>query len=103
MDDGGYFEDGVFGYDFSEGYTSLEANAAKVHPYRESRDQAVETSSLRTSTPASSGPRGRGRAAGWTKSSRKLYREGRPALTEEGASVPGSGQRRIATGPRLHD
>lgn len=36
MEDGGYFEDGVFGYDFSEGYTSLEGNAAKVRPYKES-------------------------------------------------------------------
>ncbi len=37
MDDGGFFDDGVFGYDFSEGYTSLEGGAAnKVRPYRES-------------------------------------------------------------------
>lgn len=36
LEDGGYFEDGVFGYDFSEGYTSLEGSAAKVRPYRES-------------------------------------------------------------------
>lgn len=36
LEDGGYFDDGVFGYDFSEGYTSLEAGAAKVRPYRES-------------------------------------------------------------------
>ena len=36
MEDGGYFDDGVFGYDFSEGYTSLEAGAAKVRPFRES-------------------------------------------------------------------
>ena len=36
MEDGGFFEDGVFGYDFSEGYTSLESSAAKVRPYRES-------------------------------------------------------------------
>jgi Zn-dependent protease len=36
LEDGGYFEDGVFGYDFSEGYTSLESSAAKVRPYKES-------------------------------------------------------------------
>src|SRR5262249_47804522 len=30
IEDGGFFEDGVFGYDFSEGYTSLEGSAAKV-------------------------------------------------------------------------
>ncbi|AMV36781.1 site-2 protease family protein [Planctomyces sp. SH-PL62] len=36
MEDGGYFDDGLFGYDFSEGYTSLESGAAKVRPHRES-------------------------------------------------------------------
>jgi Zn-dependent protease len=36
LEDGGFLEDGVFGYDFSEGYTSLESSAAKVRPYRES-------------------------------------------------------------------
>ncbi|WP_165247908.1 site-2 protease family protein [Paludisphaera soli] len=36
LEDGGYFDDGLFGYDFSEGYTSLESGAAKVRPYRES-------------------------------------------------------------------
>ncbi len=34
MEDGGFFDDGVFGYDFSEGYTSLESSAAKVRPVR---------------------------------------------------------------------
>ena len=32
----GYFDDGLFGYDFSEGYTSLENSAQKVRPRRES-------------------------------------------------------------------
>ena len=36
LEDGGYFEDGVFGYDFSEGYTSLESSTPKVRPSRES-------------------------------------------------------------------
>jgi hypothetical protein len=36
LEDGGYFEEGVFGYDFSEGYTSLESSAPKVRPSRES-------------------------------------------------------------------
>jgi stage IV sporulation protein FB len=36
MEDGSFFDDGVFGYDFSEGYTSLESSAAKVRPQRES-------------------------------------------------------------------
>ena len=36
MEEGSFFDDGVFGYDFSEGYTSLEASTAKVRPHRES-------------------------------------------------------------------
>lgn len=35
LDEGGFFEEGVFGYDFSQGYTSLEASAATVKPPRE--------------------------------------------------------------------
>jgi stage IV sporulation protein FB len=36
IEDGGFFDDGVFGYDFSQGYTSLEGGVPKVRPYRES-------------------------------------------------------------------
>lgn len=36
IEDGGFFDGDVFGYDFSEGYTSLESGTAKVRPYRES-------------------------------------------------------------------
>lgn len=35
LDEGGFFDDSVFGYDFSQGYTSLEAGAATVRPARE--------------------------------------------------------------------
>jgi stage IV sporulation protein FB len=36
FDEGGFYDEGVFGYDFSEGYTSLEGSARKVRPFRES-------------------------------------------------------------------
>jgi len=36
MSEEGYFDDGLFGYDFSEGYTSLENSTQKVRPRRES-------------------------------------------------------------------
>lgn len=36
MEEGGFYEEGVFGYDFSEGYTSLEGAGPKVRPHRES-------------------------------------------------------------------
>ncbi len=36
LDEGGFFDEGVFGYDFSQGYTSLEAGSPAVRPYRES-------------------------------------------------------------------
>jgi len=32
LEEGGFLEDGIFGYDFSQGYTSLESSAAKVRP-----------------------------------------------------------------------
>lgn len=35
LEDHGYFDDTLFGYDFSQGYTSLEAGAAAVRPQRE--------------------------------------------------------------------
>jgi Zn-dependent protease len=35
QEEGAFFEDSLFGYDFSQGYTSLEAGAATVRPTRE--------------------------------------------------------------------
>jgi Zn-dependent protease len=35
LEENGYFEEGAFGYDFSQGYTSLEAGPSKVRPRRE--------------------------------------------------------------------
>ncbi len=82
LEDGGFYEDGVFGYDFSEGYTSLEGSAAKVRPYRES--------ALRRWRRRRSELRRQRRQARTTAEERrmdeildKLYREGRAALTDE--------------------
>ena len=68
LEDGGYFDDGVFGYDFSEGYTSLESGAPKVRPYRES---ALKRWRRRApSCAASAGSPARPpRSGGWMKSS----------------------------------
>jgi stage IV sporulation protein FB len=82
MEDGGFFEDGVFGYDFSEGYTSLEGSAAKVRPYRESalKRWRRRRSDLR---------RQRRQAREAAEERRmdeilaKLHREGQSALTDE--------------------
>jgi hypothetical protein len=82
IEDGGFFDDGVFGYDFSEGYTSLEGSTAKVRPYRES--------ALRRWRRRRSDLRRQRRAAREAAEERrmdeilaKLHREGRPALTDE--------------------
>jgi stage IV sporulation protein FB len=82
MDDGGYFEDGVFGYDFSEGYTSLEANAAKVRPYRES---AIKRWRRRRSDLRRQRMQAREAAEERRMDEilEKLHREGRHALTDE--------------------
>jgi Zn-dependent protease len=82
LEDGGFFDDGVFGYDFTEGYTSLEGSAAKVRPYRESalKRWRRRRSDLR---------RQRQQAREAAEERRmdeileKLHREGRAALTDE--------------------
>ena len=82
LDDGGFFDDGVFGYDFSEGYTSLEGSAAKVRPYRES---AIKRWRRRRSDLR----RQRRQAREAAEERRmdeileKLHREGRSALSDE--------------------
>jgi Zn-dependent protease len=82
VDDDGFFGDGVFGYDFSEGYTSLEGSAAKVRPYRES---AIKRWRRRRSDLR----RQRRQAREAAEERRmdeileKLYREGRHALSDE--------------------
>jgi hypothetical protein len=40
MEEGGFLDEGIFGYDFSQGYTSLESSAAKVRP-RPSRESPL--------------------------------------------------------------
>jgi Zn-dependent protease len=82
LEDGGYFEDGVFGYDFSEGYTSLESNAAKVRPYKESalRRWRRRRSELRRQRRVM---REAAEERRMDEILDKLYREGRGALSEE--------------------
>ncbi|MFO0907502.1 MAG: hypothetical protein U0794_03935 [Isosphaeraceae bacterium] len=82
IEDGGFFDDGVFGYDFSEGYTSLESGTAKVRPYRES--------ALKRWRRRRSELRRQRRAAQEAAEERrmdeileKLHRSGRAALTDE--------------------
>ena len=82
LEDGGYFDDGVFGYDFSEGYTSLESGAPKVRPYRESalkrwrRRRSELRRQRRIAREAAEERR-------MDEILEKLHREGRVALTAE--------------------
>jgi stage IV sporulation protein FB len=82
LEDGGYFEDGVFGYNFSEGYTSLESSAAKVRPYRESalRRWRRRRSELRRQQRLI---REAAEERRMDEILDKLHREGRAALSEE--------------------
>jgi stage IV sporulation protein FB len=82
LEDGGYFEDGLFGYDFSEGYTSLESGAPKVRPSRESavkrwRRRRSEQRRLRRVAREAAEERRMDEIL------EKLHREGRTALTDE--------------------
>jgi Zn-dependent protease len=101
-EDGGFFDDGVFGYDFSEGYTSLEGSAAKVRPYRESalKRWRRRRSDLR---------RQRRQAKEAAEERRmdeilaKLYREGRSALTDEEHRFLVRVSVKYRNKPRAHD
>lgn len=82
LEDGGYFDAGVFGYDFSQGYTSLEAGSAKVRPYRESalkrwrRRRSEARRQRREAREAAEEQR-------MDEILAKLHREGRSALTDD--------------------
>jgi Zn-dependent protease len=82
MEDGGFYDDGVFGYDFSEGYTSLEGNAAKVRPYRESalKRWRRRRSDLRRQRRLA---REAAEEARMDEILDKLHREGRSALSDD--------------------
>lgn len=82
VEDDGFFEDGVFGYDFSEGYTSLEAAAPKVRPKHESalrrwRRKRSEVRRLRKEA------REAAEVLRLDEILEKLHREGRGALSDE--------------------
>jgi stage IV sporulation protein FB len=82
IEDDGFFADGVFGYDFSEGYTSLEGSTAKVRPYRESalkrwrRRKSEQRRQRRLAREAAEERR-------MDEILEKLHRDGRHALTDE--------------------
>lgn len=82
LEEGGYFDEGVFGYDFSEGYTSLEGGTAAVRPHPESalkrwrRRRSELRRERRMAREAAEERR-------MDEILEKLYREGRGALSEE--------------------
>jgi Zn-dependent protease len=82
LEEGGFFDDTLFGYDFSQGYTSLEAGAATVRPRREG---ALRRWRRRRSEER----RRRQEARAVAEEQRmdeileKLHREGRAALTDD--------------------
>jgi Zn-dependent protease len=102
LEDGGFFDDGVFGYDFSEGYTSLEGSPAKVRPYRESalKRWRRRRSDLR---------RQRRQAKEAAEERRmdeildKLYHQGRSALSDEENRFLIRVSAKYRNRPRAHD
>ena len=82
LEDGGYFDDGVFGYDFSEGYTSLESGAPKVRPYRERRSNGGGGGG-RSYAASGGSPARRPRSGAWMRSSKNSTAKGGRALTDE--------------------
>jgi Zn-dependent protease len=102
IEDGGFFDDGVFGYDFSEGYTSLEAGTAKVRPYRESalKRWRRRRSELRRQRRAA---REAAEERRMDEILEKLHREGRPALTDEEHRFLVRVSAKYRNKPRAHD
>ncbi len=81
-EEAGFFDDTVFGYDFSEGYTSLEAGAATVRPIQESaikrwRRRRSDDRRLRRQARESAQDRRMDEILD------KLHREGKASLTDE--------------------
>ena len=82
LEDGGFFDDGVFGYDFSEGYTSLEGGPGRgpptprERPRRWRRRRSELRRQRRITTEAAEERR-------MDEILDKLHREGRSALTDE--------------------
>jgi Zn-dependent protease len=82
LEEGGFFDDGIFGYDFSEGYTSLEGGAVAGRPHRESalkrwrRRRSELRRQRRMAREAAEERR-------MDEILEKLYREGRASLTDE--------------------
>ncbi|CAN5830256.1 hypothetical protein BH23PLA1_BH23PLA1_30570 [soil metagenome] len=82
LEDGDFLDNQLFGYDFSQGYTSLESSGPKVRPYRES-------ALARWRRRRSEQRRQRQEAKEAAEEQRmdeildKLHQQGRSALTEE--------------------
>jgi Zn-dependent protease len=102
IEDGGFFDDGVFGYDFSEGYTSLEGSAAKVRPYRESaikrwRRRRSELRRQRRQEKEAAEERRMDEILD------KIHREGRAALTDEETRFLVRVSAKYRNKPRAHE
>ena len=81
-EEAGFFDDTVFGYDFSEGYTSLDANAAILRPKHESainrwRRRRSDQRRLRRQAREAAQDRRMDEILD------KVHRQGRAALTDE--------------------
>lgn len=84
LDEGGLLEEGIFGYDFSQGYTSLENSTAKVRPqpkresalarWRRRRSEARRQKALEREV---------AEEQRMDRLLEKIHREGRSSLTKE--------------------
>jgi Zn-dependent protease len=82
LEEGGFYEEGLFGYDFSQGYTSLEPGTPVVRPPRESalrrwRRRRSDARRLRVEAQSAA------EEARLDEILEKLHRDGRGALTVE--------------------
>ena len=101
LEDGGYFEDGVFGYDFSEGYTSLESGCAEGAAVPGKRAQALAPPAVRPAPPAADDPRG-GRRETDGRDPRKAAPRGTQRLDRRRASFPRSREHPLSQPDQEH-
>ena len=102
LEEGGYFEDGVFGYDFTEGYTSLERAPPRCGPTAKARSSGGAGGGPSCAASAGS-PARPPRNGGWMRSSKSCTAKDAARLPTKSNGSSFASARGTAIGPRTRD
>ena len=101
LDEGGFYEDRVIGYDFSEGYAHLEGNTAKVRPYRKSTLKALEKTGPPICVAGADRRKKPPSTNDFDEILDKIHREGRRQFVDRrGKSVHGPREQQVSQSPQ---